>query len=84
MILKQRVIDSESRKGYWGYTDGITDCSIFYDTENQCFCIDLTKDKGCILALHTETYLLNDQGKTIERICYGNVKTFPDNASINE
>lgn len=83
MILKQKIIDSEGRKGYWAYTDGITECSIFYDTERECFMIDLTKDKGCIPALLTETYLLNDQGKTIERICYGNTKTFPNDPSRN-
>lgn len=69
MIFKQRICDQENARNGWQYIDGITECRTFYDAEHECKCIDLTKDKDCILALRSEAYLLNDDGKTIERVC---------------
>lgn len=67
MIFKQKVC-SEERKNGWMYIDGLKECTTFFDKKNNCMCIDLTADKGCILGIHSEAYLLNDFGKTIEKI----------------
>ena len=71
MIFKQRICDKEGKRDGWQYIDGISECWTFYDKEHGCMCIDITKDKECILAIHSEAYLLNDDGKTIERISVG-------------
>lgn len=52
----------------WNYIDGITSCSTYYDKSNQSICVDMLEDKQMVLAIHDEAYLLNDLGKTIERI----------------
>lgn len=55
----------------WNYVDGITDCGIFYDQRAKCTCIEFGEnDKHMVLALHDEAYLINDNGKTIEKIAY--------------
>ena len=71
MILKQKISTAEGIKNGWHYTGGITECAVYYDNEMKCLCVDLTKDKDCIIAIHSEAYLMNDDGKTIERICLG-------------
>ena len=75
MILKYKTIreDGDAIYDIWNYIDGITDCSVFFSNEPdvKCICIEFGKDQSHkILALHDEAYLINDCGKTIEKIAY--------------
>ena len=75
MILKYRTTREDAGAFYdvWHYVDGITDCSVFFDNspEFNCTCIEICKNQTrdhMILALHDTAYLINDSGKTIEKI----------------
>lgn len=77
MILKYRTTREDGNVQYdmWHYVDGITDCSVFFDSrpEYNCTCIEICKNQNrehMILALYDEAYLINDSGKTIEKIKY--------------
>lgn len=54
----------------WNYLDGIKEASIYYDKAHQSTVASLTfEDKtSATIALHYEAYLLNENGKTIEKI----------------
>ena len=74
MILKFKTVcvhpstetESEYKTDQWHYIDGITQASIYYDPEIRAVCVRISEDN--ILALYDEAYLLNDAGKTIEKV----------------
>jgi hypothetical protein len=75
MILKYRTTREENGAfcDIWNFVDGITDCSVFFDSSPacNCTCIEIYKNQNrdhMILALHDTAYLINDSGKTIEKI----------------
>lgn len=75
MILKYRTTREGECSSYdmWNYIDGITNCSVFFDDDpsRECTCIEFGDGQNhTILALHDEAYLINDSGKTIEKIAY--------------
>lgn len=53
----------------WNYVDNISDCSVFYDQDEGCTMFEYYVN-GCrvLLALHDEAYLINNNGKTIDKI----------------
>lgn len=68
MILKYLTnFDGVDR---WNFVDGIKNASVYWDTANKCACVDITEHSGnnYVLAIHAEAYLLNDFGKTIEKV----------------
>lgn len=74
MILKFRTecihpateTEGEYRQEQWHYIDGITEASTYYDTEHRAVCVRINRDD--VIALYDEAYLLNDAGKTIEKV----------------
>lgn len=78
MILKYRTtrkVDEDPNANYdqWNYIDGITDCSVYFDPHPavNCTCIAFgAGNNHMVLALHDEAYLINENGKTIERISH--------------
>jgi len=55
----------------WNYIDNVNDCAVFYDQDEGCTMFEYYVD-GCriLLALHGEAYLINDSGKTIDKIAH--------------
>lgn len=80
MILKYKTIyeygysenePTEVKADRWNYIDGITDCGVYFDTKAGCTMFHFVENgNDVILALHNEAYLINDAGKTIEKIAY--------------
>lgn len=79
MILKFKTMcvcpatetESEYRQEQWHYIDGITEATTYYDAEIRAVCVRITdahQDGFSVIALHDEAYLLNDAGKTIEKV----------------
>ncbi len=73
MILKYRRtrVDGNVHYDVWNYIDGITDCSVYFNNnpDINTTCIEFGEGpKHMILALYDEAYLINDNGKTIEKI----------------
>lgn len=73
MILKFKTTREDGNVFYdmWNYIDGITECSVFFnnDPSVNCTCIEFGDSSNhTILSLHDEAYLINDNGKTIEKI----------------
>lgn len=74
MILKVRTQDHGEFIDVWNYYDNIKTASIYYEKETKCPCVDMsfnntTPDYGhIVLAITDLAFLLNDNGKTIERI----------------
>ena len=70
MILKFRTT-IEGNCDKWNYIDGIVSCGVFYDTKEKCTMVEFKDNGGIItLALQDEAYLINDNGKTIEKIAH--------------
>lgn len=69
MILKYAT-SRDNETAMWNYVDGIKDASVFFDNELQCTCVNITRYNGDEfgIALHNTAYLLNESGKTIERL----------------
>lgn len=58
------------RRDQWNFVGGITHASIYWDETNKTAVAALEFESlpPVKLALHHEAYLLNENGKTIERI----------------
>lgn len=78
MILKYKTLfetindpNATHKVDRWNYIDNIKDCSVFYDQDEGCTMFEYYVD-GCrvLLALHGEAYLINTNGKTIEKIAH--------------
>ena len=70
MILKYKTTLSGNRD-QWNYIDGISECSVYFNSDPtvNCTCIAFgASHNHMVLALHDEAYLINDNGKTVERI----------------
>ena len=53
----------------WNYIDNVNDCSVFYDPDEGCAMFSYTINGiPTLLALHSEAYLINTNGKTIDKI----------------
>lgn len=63
MILKvKRKID-----GGWTYYDGIKTAEVYNNETDKCVVADITDSlHNCKLAVNTEAYLMNDNGKTLQ------------------
>lgn len=63
MILKvKRKID-----GGWTYYDAIKTADVYNDEAEKCVIADITDSPhNCKLAVYTEAYLMNDNGKTLQ------------------
>jgi hypothetical protein len=77
MILKykttKRVDEGDRGSNYdqWNFVDNITNCSVYFNPTTNCTCIDISHGGEYMsLALHEEAYLINDAGKTIEKIAH--------------
>lgn len=77
MILKYKTTPEKNGEkcDMWNYVDGITSCSVFYNTDPSINrpCIEFGRGPGLdqiTLPLYEEAYLINDTGKTIEKIAY--------------
>lgn len=82
MILKYRTIhetihetsrepNSTHKVDRWNYVDGVTDCSVYYDQDAGCTVLEYTangRERPISIALHGEAYLINNNGKTVEKI----------------
>ena len=78
MILKFRTLckypvdwtEGEYGQEQWHYIDGIAEVSTYYDKERDAVCARITDSNktGTVIALHDEAYLLNNEGKTIEKV----------------
>lgn len=78
MVLKYLTRCEHNRDGQneavfydqWNYVGGITRASIYYDEANRSTVAELSFDDktSVAIALHYEAYLLNENGKTIEKI----------------
>jgi hypothetical protein len=70
MILKYltRVEKNGESFDRWNYVDGLNNCSTYYDKDSECICVDMREDKGIVLAIHDKAYLLNNEGKTIDKV----------------
>ena len=78
MVLKYRTVckfpvdGKEGEYGIekWNFVGGIVGASIFYDQENKATVAALEFDSRppMELALYDEAYLLNENGKTIEKV----------------
>ena len=70
MILKTMTHD-RGNSDVWNWYDGVTSASAYYDEEAKLPVVSVRfKDAGAdvVLALTEQTYLCNDEGKTIERL----------------
>jgi len=54
----------------WNYIDGITGASIYYDEAHKATtaALEFADRPPMGIALHYEAYLLNENGKTIEKV----------------
>jgi len=53
----------------WNYIDNLNDCSVFYDPDEGCTMFTYNIDGvPRYLALHGEAYLINNNGKTVDKI----------------
>ena len=78
MILKYRTLckypvdgaEGEYGQEQWHFVDGVNEAITFYDREHDAVCVRITDthQKTVTIALHDEAYLLNDEGKTIEKV----------------
>ena len=71
MILKYRTTRLEDHVHYdvWNFIDNVKACSLYFDPDAKCTCIEIGEGLNhMVLALHDEAYLINDNGKTIEKI----------------
>lgn len=78
MILKYRTIHETSREpnsthkvDRWNYVDGVTDCSVYYDKDAGYTVLEYTtngRERPISIVLHCEAYLINNNGKTVEKI----------------
>lgn len=68
MILKYKTTTKDTNEERWNYIDGIVEASTF--VKDGTVCVEITKeDKSCFtLAVYEETFLLNDSGRTIEKV----------------
>ena len=69
MILKY-LTKFNDKTDRWNYVDGIKEAGVFFDDEHGCTMIHITSQNGDEygLALHKTAYLLNEAGKTIDRL----------------
>ncbi len=76
MVLKYRTdcrppANSEEgvRRDQWNFIDGIIGASVYYDTASQSTVVALEFDSRASMkiSLCDEAYLLNENGKTIEK-----------------
>lgn len=75
MILKYKTTKRDDKENcfydQWNYVDGIVNCSVYFNKDIDCTCIDISRGQEYMsLALHDEAYLINENGKTIEKIAY--------------
>ena len=76
MILKYKTKFEVSREqnathkvDRWNYIDNVNDCSVFYDPYEGCTMFAYTVNgNDSVMALHGEAYLINTNGKTIDKI----------------
>lgn len=70
MILKYKTTVKDKNREQWNYIDGIISASTYYDEEHRATVVAITKeDKStCAIAVYEETFLLNEHGKTIEKV----------------
>lgn len=76
MILKYKTLYETSRDpnsthkvDRWNYIDGVTDCAVFYNPDAGCKVLEYSANGRTLqLALHGEAYLINNNGKTVEKI----------------
>lgn len=75
MILKYKTTRREDYGTHggnydvWNFIDNVKACSLYFDPDAKCTCIEIGEGLNhMVLALHDEAYLINDNGKTIEKI----------------
>lgn len=71
MILKYKTTRYEDHVHHdvWNFIDNVKACSLYFDPDAKCTCIEIGEGLNhMVLALHDEAYLINDNGKTIEKI----------------
>lgn len=78
MVLKYRTVckypadGEEGEYGFeqWNFIDGIIGASVYYDKANEATVAALEFDSRppMKIALYDEAYLLNENGKTIEKV----------------
>ena len=68
MILKYKTTTKDTNEERWNYIDGIAEASTF--VKDGTVCVEITKEdkSSFILAVYEEIFLLNDSGRTIEKI----------------
>lgn len=78
MILKFRTlckypadgVEGEYGQEQWHYIDEIAEASTYYDKGMSSVCVRITDSNKMetVIALHDEAYLLNNEGKIIEKV----------------
>ena len=76
MILKYKTLYDASREpnstnkvDRWNYIDNVTDCSVYYDQHAGCKVLEYSANGRTLrLALHDVAYLINNNGKTVEKL----------------
>ena len=55
----------------WNYIDNVNDCSVFYNKDEGCTMFEYTVNGNLVrMALHSEAYLINNDGRTIDKISH--------------
>ena len=74
MVLKVANLNHDGSFMGWTYYDGIKTAAVYYETINKKIvaCVDLiSSPHSCVLTVDTESYLMNDNGKTLQVVFGG-------------